>query len=133
MTKTTRKPIGKQTNEKNSRPIRIVSNCPSLFNDRLRRRLQLRLEDLINLSRRSLFGRVVRLPTLFPFKRQESSDEASSAGKSPRKKANNGRRRRLLGRRKKKEADRQMISIDGKQYYIDDDGALKELNDKNES
>lgn len=88
---------------------------------------------MINLSRRSLFGRVVRLPTLFPFKRQESSDEASSTGKSSRKKTNNGRRRRLLGRRKKKEADRQMISIDGKQYYIDDDGSLKELNDKNEN
>lgn len=82
---------------------------------------------------------MIRVPTLFPFKRQESPDNEAptQTGKSSTKKANNGgsnsRRRRLLGRRKKKETDRQMISIDGKQYYIDEDGALKELNDKSES
>lgn len=87
----------------------------------LRGRLRSRLEDLANLSGRSLFGRVVRLPSLFPFKRQEeeTTDKDETAGS----------RRRSKRRRRKKDSDRQMISINGKQYYINDEGELKELKD----
>ena len=84
---------------------------------------------MANLSRRSLFGRVVRLPAIFPFKRQQSDDEKSlpSGILSPGDQST-GRRPLLSFRhRRRKESDRQMISINGKQYYVDDDGELKEL------
>ena len=115
----------------------------------LRERLRARLENLLSLSRRSLFGRVVRLPSLFPFKRQEDEedndgDDRSDKGtKSTAAMAAGGKQAgakrqqpvsRLLSmaasRRRRKEADRQMISINGKQYYVDDDGELKEWKER---
>lgn len=149
-------------------------------------RLRLRLEDLVNLSRRSLFGRVVRLPALFPFafKRQQQDNRleqntvpvaalganndynraqrndnklaplhklqlqqshqsysAEQAADGTKSSNSNGSIRKTISslrarqKRKRKEADRQMIFINGKQYYINDEGELKEWNemdDKNE-
>lgn len=100
----------------------------------------MRLDDLISLSRRSLFGRVVRLPSLFPFKRQEAEAEGrdkKSGGKlsQPTHQPDSGPssyRDKIRQRRKRrKESDRQMISINGKQYYVDDDGELKGLKEDN--
>lgn len=72
--------------------------------------------------RRSSLGNTLRLPKIFPFKRQE----ADSGPKQSK------RRNSLLRRRRKKESDRQMIMIDGKQYYVDDEGKLKELGEDEE-
>lgn len=89
---------------------------------RMRVRTQAALENLMNLSRRSLFGRVIRLPSLLPFKRQERQQDTSEEAK-PRKVLVRFRRNR---KRRNKEPDRQMIFINGKQYYINDDGELVE-------
>lgn len=37
-----------------------------------------------------------------------------------------------MRRKRRKESDRQMIMIDGKQYYVDDDGKLKEVKEDEE-
>lgn len=97
---------------------------------------------MLSLSRRSLFGRVVRLPSVFPFKRHEDEEgddraDAGAATGKPRGGAlvTNGRTRpRLLAglmggrrRRRQRDSERQIIEINGKQFYVDDDGELKEL------
>lgn len=132
------------TNQTNGRHFYLSSNCaPKLtiadltfhydishsFGDRFR----MRLEDIVNLSRRSLFGRIVRLPSLLPFKRQqdESATKNNAKASNPSEpKVKQRRRRRLFrrnSRRHRKETDRQMIQINGKQYYVSDEGELKEL------
>lgn len=94
----------------------------------LRERIRSRLEDLISRSRRSLVGRMIRMPALFPFKRQQDEGESGSNNLNKTNVSKSkGPRGFFAKRKKKKESDRQMISIDGKQYYVDDDGALKEL------
>lgn len=65
---------------------------------------------------------MVRLPSLFPFKRQE--DEAKEP--LPKGRTGNIRRRKPKWRRNKDD-DRQRITINGKHYYVDDDGELKEM------
>lgn len=77
------------------------------------------------------------MPALFPFKRQQEGDEgaekkiANKNSSTPVNSPNKPNRGLLSARRKKKkDADRQMISIDGKQYYVDDDGELKELKEE---
>lgn len=129
-----------------------------------------------------MFGRVVRLPSLFPFKRQqrEELDSTSATTTNPvalgygdtsngiddhrltsqhhqqqpqqqqqqssklavkgtseeSSGSNNNSLRKTLSslrarqKRKRKEADRQMIFINGKQYYVNDDGELMEWDDK---
>lgn len=99
----------------------------------------MRLDELVNLSRRSLFGRVIRVPSIFPFKRQEESSKLDNnknnskpANQRPGKTPASSRRRNQrfsVVRRRKKESDRQMIQINGKQYYVDEDGELKESKD----
>lgn len=95
------------------------------------------------MSRRSLFGRVVRLPSIFPFKRQQQdltdiapttiNNKNITNNKQTESKTNQQARKlsrlsalRARQKRKKKEADRQMIIINGKQYYVNDSGELKE-------
>lgn len=88
-----------------------------------RDRLQSGLERLVNRSRRSvLFGRVIRIPSLFPFRRQEGDKTIEPISQRSR--------RRRDRRRKSKELDKQMIFINGKQFYVDDDGKLKEAQDE---
>lgn len=122
----------------------------STHTNSFRERFQARLEDVLKLSRRSLFGRVIRLPALFPFRRKESddSDIASSSDVAHKQQhADNsseddpagakpaGLLRGLFGNRKRAQADseRQMISINGKQFYVDDEGELKEFKSKTKS
>lgn len=69
-----------------------------------------------------MLANVFRLPNIFPFKRQEE-DKTTAKSK---------RRNSFMRRRRKKEIDRQMIMIDGKQYYVDDEGKLKELKEDEE-
>ena len=104
---------------------------------------------MANLSRRSLFGRVVRLPAIFPFKRQQDGRQVGTADKQAADEEDDENaddaegslarklRNRLSARRRKRrnnnsgaaanETDRQLITINGKQYYVDDDGELREL------
>lgn len=92
------------------------------------------------------------MPSLFPFKRQEeisstgektatqnsSSVTSLKKGDSSSKTTSTTRRPsawKILRRRKGKKKDRhdrQMISINGKQYYINDDGELKDWNDQSD-
>lgn len=90
-----------------------------------RARLENRLEQLLSLSRRTLVGRVIRLPALLPFKRHEPQPNQSVGIRSgPLASFRRNRRRR---NNEELEPDRQKIFINGKQYYIDEDGELKEL------
>lgn len=66
------------------------------------------------------------MPSLFPFKRQEGEEE-QELRKGAASIVAGSRRRRLYRKKRKKDADRQMISINGKQYYVNDNGELKEL------
>lgn len=91
--------------------------------DRLRARTKAAVETLISLSRRTPFGSVIRLPSLLPFKRQERQLDTSQEART----RNPLRRFRRNRRRQIQDSDRQMIFINGKQYYINDDGQLVEL------
>lgn len=112
----------------------------------------MRFDDLLSLSRRNLFGtNVIRVPSLFPFKRQQQDPDSDEDGDDSMAAvdggsrnnlshalARNQKRGRLLSSRKRragggrqrrdKDADRQRIFINGKKYYVDDDtGELKEV------
>lgn len=93
------------------------------------------------------------MPSLFPFKRQEensntgekaqntptvNSTSTSKKDSSNPSKTSTTRRpsawRRMRRRKdKRKDHDRQMISINGKQYYVNDDGELKDWNDQSDT
>lgn len=95
------------------------------------------------------------MPSLFPFKRQEensntgekaqntptvnsTSTSTSKKDSSNPSKTSTTRRpsawRRLRRRKdKRKDHDRQMISINGKQYYVNDEGELKDWNDQSDT
>ena len=110
---------------------KIEQKIPRWNHCSLRERIRARIEDLASLSRRSLFGRLVRMPSLLPFKRQQVDELEPGAGGA--RGARRARPGSLLARRRKRrrEADRQMISINGKQYYVDDEGELKPLPEDN--
>jgi len=91
------------------------------------------IESLLNLSRRRPFNRLLKLPTLFPFKRQEEIDSSAPKAKGERNGLGGGGRRRFLRSRKERMPDSQMIFINGKQFYVDDNGELKEFKGKDDS
>lgn len=132
--------------------ILIFTHYLNKYKYSIRGRIRLRLEDLANLSRRSIFGRVIRLPSIFPFKRQQQDLGESLAGTSTNNDNNTNHRQHLDSKtnqqakkqsrlnsirarqkRKKKESDRQMIIINGKQYYVNDSGELKEWTEDSKS
>lgn len=116
------------------------------FGERLRNRVQ----DLVKFSRPSLFGRLIRVPSLLPFKRHQTVDNNDDDESSPpgfitpltgrlhttigasrlRKDNKTKNDKRPLSRRERRTRlkDRQLININGQQFYLDDDNTLKQIN-----